>query len=324
MFVDLFGTMTHTLKATSEEQIRERLLKRSGTTPYRAFDLSALNGIRCHTPEDLTATVGAGTVFSDMQRSLAKHGQWLPVDPPNGESLSVGALIAGNRSGPQRFGFGLVRDYLIGIRVVLADGSVSNSGGQVVKNVAGFDLPRLMVGSRGSLGVIVEATFKLGPVPESRAATKWTFSTVDALLERLRRVESLHLAPVSLDAHNLDRKGQPSDRYHLVLGFAGSEEEVTSQVDRLNEIESSRSSRYDYETAFWGTDVPIRHASCLPTEMGAILRDLEGSAWVARIGNGVVYHHAESPAPARKPSPLEVRLKALFDPEGVLPPIPLT
>src|SRR2546430_13835033 len=124
-------------------------------------DLSALNRLLEHKAEDMTATVQAGMSLADLQKELARHGQWLPIDPPNPERLSLGALLATNASGPRRFCYGTVRDYLIGIAVVLADGRLIHSGGKGVKYGAGYAVMKLFVGSQGSVGLIVEATFKV-------------------------------------------------------------------------------------------------------------------------------------------------------------------
>src|SRR6266852_9872204 len=140
---------------------------RPQTEKVTSFDLSALNRLVEHKAEDMTATVGAGMNLADLQKQLALNGQWLPIDPPNPAGLSIGALLGWNVSGPRRFGYGTVRDYVIGLQVVLADGRIIHSGGKVVKNVAGYDLMKLFIGSNGSLGIIVEVTFKVLPLPET-------------------------------------------------------------------------------------------------------------------------------------------------------------
>ena len=180
--------MSGLLKPKSLEQLQQWLQDAPGKRRVTKIDLSAISGIRQHTPEDLTATVAAGTTLGALQKALKQHGQWLPIDPPFADAMSIGALLAANWSGPRRFGLGTIRDYVIGMKVILADGSESNSGGQVVKNVAGFDLPRLLVGSRGSLGIIVEATFKLGPIPEAEAVFG---AAVDSAEDLATRVLSL-------------------------------------------------------------------------------------------------------------------------------------
>jgi glycolate oxidase FAD binding subunit len=124
-----------------------------------------LNRVIAHRHGDLTATVEAGATLADVNRTLAQHGQWIPVDPPWADRCTIGGVVATNDSGPRRHRFGAPRDLIIGVDIVRADGIVAKAGGIVVKNVAGYDLSRLMTGSFGSLAVIVAATFKLYPLP---------------------------------------------------------------------------------------------------------------------------------------------------------------
>jgi glycolate oxidase FAD binding subunit len=126
---------------------------------------SELSGIIDHVPADLTVTVGAGMRVADLTVVLARAGQFLPLDPPHGDAATIGGLIAANSSGFWRTRYGGLRDLLIGTRIALADGTVARAGGRVVKNVAGYDLDKLIVGSFGTLGVITEATLKILPVP---------------------------------------------------------------------------------------------------------------------------------------------------------------
>ena len=104
----------------------------------RSVDVSAFNRIVEYHPEDMTVTVEAGVPLAHLQEHLRAHNQWLPVDPPR--AMNVGTLISTNASGPRRYGYGTIREYLIGLTVVLADGRLVKSGGKVVKNVAGYDL----------------------------------------------------------------------------------------------------------------------------------------------------------------------------------------
>ena len=119
-----------------------------------------------HVPGDQIVRVQAGLKLKDLQERLAESDQMLGVDPPE-EGATVGGVVAANSSGPKRLRYGTVRDLIIGIRVVLADGTVAKAGGKVVKNVAGYDLSKLFTGSLGTLGVIAEANFRLHPIRES-------------------------------------------------------------------------------------------------------------------------------------------------------------
>ena len=146
------------LAGSSVAEIASALAAFSGKPEkVSGFDLSQMQRVLEYAPEDMTVSVEAGTTLAQLQARLAEHKQWLPIDPAGADTLTVGALLAGNQSGPRRFGYGTIREHLIGIKVVPANGRVIKAGGKVVKNVAGYDLCKLFVGSRGTLGVIVEA-----------------------------------------------------------------------------------------------------------------------------------------------------------------------
>jgi glycolate oxidase FAD binding subunit len=133
-----------------------------------ALSLRRMSRIIAHEPADLTVTVEPGVTLYALQETLAAHRQTLPLDPPCGfGATTIGGLLGSNASGPLRHAYGTARDWLLGVRVVHADGMSSKSGGRVVKNVTGYDMHKLYVGSLGTLGVIVEATFKLAPLPKT-------------------------------------------------------------------------------------------------------------------------------------------------------------
>jgi len=137
-----------------------------GATPRRCdvlVQLDRLDRVLAHEPADMTVTVEAGCTLAVLDRMLAAVGQWLPIDPPCPDETTVGGLVAANLSGPLRASQGTARDLLLGIAVVGARGVVLRGGGRVVKNVAGYDLPKMHVGALGTLGIIVEATFKVRP-----------------------------------------------------------------------------------------------------------------------------------------------------------------
>src|SRR5712691_3028392 len=125
---------------------------------------SGLTGIVDHVPADLTVTVAGGTRIADLAGALARAGQFFPLDPPHADGATIGGVIAANSNGFWRARYGSVRDLLIGTRIALPDGTVVRAGGRVVKNVAGYDLNKLITGSFGTLGVIVEAILLVVPV----------------------------------------------------------------------------------------------------------------------------------------------------------------
>src|SRR4030095_7430980 len=118
---------------------------------------------------DLMAVAEAGMRLAEFNQRLAESGQWLPLDPPDDGNATIGGVVATGLSGPQQFGYGRPRGMVVGMKVVLSDGSIIKVGGRVVKNVAGYDLSKLFTGSYGTLGVITQLNFKLRPLPECQA-----------------------------------------------------------------------------------------------------------------------------------------------------------
>src|ERR1700719_2705694 len=140
-----------------------------GNRPARAdviVSTARLNRVIAHAWADLTVNVEAGCTMAKLQETLAKHGQRLALDPLWPEQATVGGVLSTNDSGALRLRFGSLRDLVIGSTVALADGTVASSGGKVVKNVAGYDLPKLVTGAFGTLGVITKAIFRLHPLPK--------------------------------------------------------------------------------------------------------------------------------------------------------------
>ena len=176
-----------------------------GTPPSSydlALDLRGLNRVVAHEPADLTVTVQAGCTVGALQEALAREGQWLPLDPPLPGSASIGGTLAAGIAGPLGTGFGLPREMVIGMRAVLADGTVVKSGGNVVKNVTGFAMDRLHVGGLGTLGVIAEVTFKVVPIPRKEATVVAAFATAQAAADASAGVTSIGLPMLSIELLN--------------------------------------------------------------------------------------------------------------------------
>ena len=140
------------------------------------LSLARLDRVLEHEPADLTACVQAGITMAALQAQLGSRRQWWPVDPPLAATATVGGVLASNASGPKRLLYGTARDLLIGITVVHADGAISKAGGKVTKNVTGYDMMKLYIGSLGTLAVIAEATLKLRPIPLIQELTWSTFA----------------------------------------------------------------------------------------------------------------------------------------------------
>ena len=193
-----------------------------------------------HAPLDQIVTVEAGVRLASLQDLLARSGQMLALDPPWAGRATLGGLVATNAFGPRRTRYGSIRDLIIGISIVRADGTQARGGGKVVKNVAGFDLPKLMVGSLGTLGLVATVTFRLHPRPETGATV--LFADLDA--EAVRRVvlalRQAQLEPGAVAA--LVREGGDDlgvrfdGRFELGVRFEGFEAGVRQQTTRLLEL----------------------------------------------------------------------------------------
>ena len=158
--------------------------KATGRTASRIdviLDMQRLNRILAHEHGDMTATIEAGASLRDVNVALALHGQMLPLDPPFADRATIGGLLATNDSGPLRHRYGTPRDLVIGVQLATTDGALAKAGGQVVKNVAGYDLSKLMTGSFGSLAAIVSATFKLAPRPAASKTMRFGVRDGEAL-----------------------------------------------------------------------------------------------------------------------------------------------
>ena len=154
--------------------------------------------VREHTWQDMTCTVEAGCTWCSMQQSLAKHGQFVALDPLWPDRATIGGIAATNDSGSLRLRYGSLRDLIIGMTIVLADGTIARSGGKVVKNVAGYDLHKLMTGAFGTLGIITEITFRLHSIPRHVQSLTIPSLDVEPLGQLLMKILDSHLSTQSL------------------------------------------------------------------------------------------------------------------------------
>jgi glycolate oxidase subunit GlcD len=194
-----------------------------------------------HEPADLVATAEAGMTLGEFNQRVGRAGQWLALDAPGGEASTLGGLVARGLGGAQELGYGPPRRHVLGMTVALADGRVVRLGGRVVKNVAGYDLCKLFVGSRGALGVILDLTFRLRPRPERERTLVVRAADWRALLAAAREVISTPLFPVAAEvfspalarALGLNAGG---GLHALLLRFAGVSETVDYQLARASEL----------------------------------------------------------------------------------------
>jgi glycolate oxidase FAD binding subunit len=194
-------------------------------------------------PGDLTVTVQAGMRLSDLQARLRAEGQMLALDPAAEDRATIGGLIAANASGPLRLLYGTARDLVIGTRVVNADGVISKAGGRVVKNVAGYDLNKLYVGSLGTVGVIVELSFKLHPLPQAQglllasfAAAEDAAGTIAALMRSPLGPGAIEILDAGAAAGLPGSPSVPEDGVLLIVAALGFEKAVQRQLNDVKAL----------------------------------------------------------------------------------------
>ena len=211
--------ITETIRPNSLEEVMETLQTASRTgepiypvgggtsldygcparQPGKALQLTDLSKVIEYPAEDMTITVQAGMTIRELSNILAEQGQQLPVDAPQAEHATIGGVLATNTSGPRRFGFGTARDYLIGVQAVDGLGRVFSGGGRVVKNVAGYDFCKMLIGSLGTLGVITQVTFKLKPRSTRRTIVSCQIDNMEQLESVLASMIHSQTYPAALE-----------------------------------------------------------------------------------------------------------------------------
>ncbi len=209
-----------------------------GAPPSRldlVVDLSDLDAIVDYNADDLTVTVQAGLSLHALNRHLQPHRQFLPLDPP-GDEHSLGGIAAAALSGPLRFRYGTMRDLLLGVRFVQADGVVTWGGSKVVKSVTGYDVPKLMVGALGTLGVLAELTLRLHSLPEVERTWFITLPSAAAAQSLVAAVLDSTLQPSRIELMDdgaLRAASMPVAPLAMLVSFGGVEAAVAEQGDRL-------------------------------------------------------------------------------------------
>jgi glycolate oxidase FAD binding subunit len=334
--------------------------------------LRRLDAVLEHAWGDMTATAQAGCRVQTLQAALAAHGQRLALDPLWPEGATVGGILATNDSGTLRVRYGSLRDLIIGVTVALPNGTLARSGGKVVKNVAGYDLPKLLTGALGTLGVITEATFRLYPLPAGERSFTITAPTVAPLEALLLAIRDSALVPTGLQLRMGDDAPPAVD-----VRFEGVAAGLDAATDRLWELAAAAGcgdALTEADPAVWAArealwtdaaDALICKVGVVPTQiggLGAAARAVAafGGAWAVvaqsvgvgtvRLGGGdaaallgalatlretigrqggtvVVLHcprairaQVDMWGPARDALSLMRRVKAEFDPHGILNP----
>jgi glycolate oxidase FAD binding subunit len=243
-------------------------------------------------PRDLTISVEAGITYRELSRVLAEHGQMIPLDPPFSESATMGGIVAANASGPRRRLYGTARDLVIGMTFATLEGKLIRSGGMVVKNVAGLDMGKLMIGSFGTLAAVAVINFRLHPVPAGTRTFVREFVRVTEAIAARDQILKSSLQPAAIDILKSDAG------YDLVIQAGGS----AAVLDRYSrELAGARVVEGAEEDALWREirdftprflagheDGMVVRASCTLAEVGAVLEKLPAPA-LARAGSGVCY-----------------------------------
>lgn len=214
-------------------------------------DFSALRGVLEYQPEEYTFTALAGTRLSDIAQMLAQNGQYLPFDPPLVDrGATLGGTTAAGLSGSGRYRYGGVRDFVLAVQFVDGRGQLVRSGGKVVKNAAGFDLPKFMVGSLGQYGFLTELTFKVFPQPSHYLTIRFVYPTMEEALKAMKRLDGL-----SLDLYALDLEPD-NDSVALVARLGGPAASFPARLERIRELVGKQAAGEELiegaeEVEFW-------------------------------------------------------------------------
>ncbi|MBI4461988.1 MAG: FAD-binding oxidoreductase [Acidobacteria bacterium] len=288
-----------------------------------ALSLARLNSVLHHDPGDLTIGVGTGMSLERVQAALGQHNQFLPVNPPAAAEARIGGLLATNLSGPWRYAYGSWRDFVLGLRFVTGTGKLVRTGGRVVKNVAGYDLSKLLIGSLGTLGIIVDVNFKAFPRPEQRATWVAGFNNLTGTLALRSAIVHSPLPPLAIElidesAAKLTRISEtlPKARWWLLVEAGGPatvlsryERELSQRAVQAGAREFAQLREADAQTLWAGicdsgrrarkaspgatvvkASLPLTQMESFLTQAGEIAnRHHLPTATCARAGSGIIY-----------------------------------
>jgi glycolate oxidase FAD binding subunit len=289
---------------------------------------SRLNQITDRDCENLTLSAESGLTLGEVQRGLAKVGKgyFLPLDPPFTDKATLGGIVATNSSGPKRLLYGTARDMMIGAKAVFPNGDIVVSGGKTVKNVSGYDMCKLLIGSYGTLGILCEMTFKLLPLPEKEATLMLSFAELEEADGFAREMRGSQLIPSSLEILNAKAVQKmkypvsmpPNGNFLVAIGVEGVAESTDRQISEMSEmgkkygVLEAVTLDSDKHLAFW---IAIRDFSYgliqeypnaislksnfLISKSGEMLGEYEkiaqglgiDCAFISHAGNGILYSH---------------------------------
>jgi glycolate oxidase FAD binding subunit len=257
-------------------------------------------------PRDLTISVDAGLSWRELSGILAENRQMVPLDPPYGDNATVGGVIAANTSGPRRRLYGTARDLVIGMQFATLQGKLAHSGGMVVKNVAGLDMAKLMIGSFGTLAAIAVVNFKLMPMPEVERSFLLPFDSIAAAMAVRNRILQSPLQPAAIDLLNPPAGATVGNRAWLLALRAGGNQDAVDRYEReFAELADGVAYEDHRQQTLWAhlenftpkfltrhADGAVVRASCTLKGLEGVMASFEGPA-VARAGSGVCYGYFE-------------------------------
>jgi len=287
-----------------------------GNVPERLdvmLDISRLNRVVSHNAGDLTATVEAGITLTSLQKTLAEHGQFLAIDSPLPDRATVGGTLASLASGPMRWQYSHPRDLVIGLKVVQADGTSTKSGGEVVKNVSGYDMARLHIGAFGTLGIITEVSFKLTPLPHRQTTMIGYFDSIESSIAAAMAIFHSHVMPLALtvfdDKANHRGRMTVNRKAILAVRLGGRPKTMERQVNECSVLSKDQGASsvetiddedaevlWQRTTDFGYTDntvAPIQaSASVLPTSVSNTIEAVSHTSVKTRLQPSFIAHPA--------------------------------
>jgi len=282
----------------------KRLMGGPTPPPDTRVNTGGLRRVLKYEPNDLTVSVEAGMPFADLQALLAKNRQMVALDPPFFAKATVGGVVATNSSGPMRRTYGTARDQVIGMKFATLAGKQVSSGGMVVKNVAGLDMGKLMIGSFGTLAVITSVNFRLHPMPELTHTFVFPFNDVEQLVEKRNSILYSVLRPMALDIISPPAATRLGLRGHVLALRAGGSPKVLARYER--ELQGGTRMTGAEDTIFWTqirefagdflrrqpNGVVLRISTKI-SDLPALLRLVSG-ACICRAASGITYVYLSS------------------------------
>jgi glycolate oxidase FAD binding subunit len=303
---ELAGTLARAAAKRKTIELGGHFTKRSGAGPVPAPDVtistSRLTRILAYEPRDLTISVEAGITYSELSRTLAANRQMIPLDPAFSEQATIGGIVASNSSGPRRRLYGTARDLVIGMKFATLEGKMVQSGGMVVKNVAGLDMGKLMIGSWGALAALASVNFKLLPMPAVERTMLLPVESPAAAFEIRDRIVRGVVQPSAIDFLNLQAAGELGYAHALLaVEFGGNQSVVARCREELSHLSTAMEPAPNEARTFWSrvqnftphylekfsSGAVVRISSTL-SDMREVLESVSGPA-IARAGSGVVY-----------------------------------